>query len=315
MNENILSLTVSSVEELDRHLSRLRSIERRKINYLVLTLNSPDVITQSFSFHNLPMRKLKDQIQMEAIELLNLPANQLVFDFQIFQASKETVSGIFTCVAKERLLQFSNTAQKYKMSLVLTTTYLLSTLNSFLIQQKNSEGRFALLDFSKDNSLHLAVVHGRQFELLRKVSFDNTNEIQKEIYMSLRSASAKSKVKEFDAIYFYGDIPEKEKLVAEIEGMFQTKGIIDEKRNVENDLISKENVFSINLMRNFCMTLEERKRAFLTTHFFLGLCLLGNVFLGFKVHEQSRIIQSLRTEPDQSYDIAQNQDAKETVKL
>lgn len=316
MKDKILSLTVSSADDLEKQLNRIRSNERQKYEYLVLSLGGKEMIVQPFSFHNLPIRKLKDQLQMEAIDLLNLPANQIVYDFQIFQASKEEISGVFVCIPKEYLMQLSTIVQKYKMSLVLVTPYLLSSLNSFMVKLKMPQGRFCLLDFSDDRNVNLSVIRNRQFELLRRVPYDSLEEAKNEIIRSLRSANAKSPNKDFDGIHLRGQIPDKELFVAELASFFNIQMHTDETGDVEEVLLSDDSMFSINLMRNYCMSLEERKKALLATHVFLGLCLLGNAYLGFKINNQSRIIQTLKNvSEDETYEIAKVERPKKLVKL
>lgn len=317
MNDKILSLSVSSPEELENQLNRIRSSERQKFEYLVLSLGGKDLIVQPFNFQNLPIRKLKDHLQMEAIELLNLPANQIVFDFQIFQASKERISGIFVCISKDYLMQLSTLVQKYKLSLVMVTSYLLSSLNSFMIKHQTAQGRFCLLDFSKDGNINLSVIHDRQFELIRRVPFESLDEAKNEIVRSLRSVSSKSHLKDFGGIFLRGEVPDKEIFMNDLESLFNTKIQCDDAEEIEKDLLSHESIFSINLMRNYCMSLEERKKALLATHLFLSLCLLGNAYLGFKISKQARTIQALKTadKEDEPYDVAQNEALKNSVKL
>jgi len=299
MNDKILSLSISSPEELENQLNRIRSSERQKFEYLILSL------------------KLKDQLQMEAIELLNLPANQIVFDFQIFQASKDKISGIFVCISKDYLMQLSTLVQKYKLSLVMVTSYLLSSLNSFMLKHRTAQGRFCLLDFSKDANINLSVICDRQFELIRRVPFESFDEAKHEIIRSLRSVSSKSHMKDLGGIFLRGDVPEKEIFVHDLESVFNTRIQYDDAQEIENDLLSNESIFSINLMRHYCMSLEERKKALLATHLFLSLCLLGNAYLGFKISKQSRTIQTLKStdKEDEQYDVAQNEVLKNSVKL
>ncbi len=317
MNDKILSLSISSPEELENQLNRIRSSERQRFEYLVLSLGGKDLIVQPFSFQDIPVRKLKDQLQMEAIELLNLPANQIVFDFQIFQASKEKISGIFVCISKDYLMQLSTLVQKYKLSLVMVTSYLLSSLNSFMIKHRTAQGRFCLLDFSKDANINLSVICDRQFELIRRVPFESFDEAKHEIIRSLRSVSSKSHMKDLGGIFLRGHVPDKEIFIHDLESVFNVRIQYDEAQEIENDLLSNESIFSINLMRNYCTSLEERKKALLATHLFLSLCLLGNAYLGFKISKQSRTIQTLKTtdNEEEQYDVAQNELLKNSVKL
>ncbi len=310
MNNKILSLSVSSPEDLENQLNRIRSSERKRFEYLILTLGGRDLIVQPFSFQHLPIRKLKDHLQMEAIELLNLPANQIVFDFQIFQASKEKISGIFVCIPKNCLMQLSTIVQKHNLSLVMVTSYLLTSLNSFMIKHKADQGRYCLLDFSKDGNINLSVIHDRQFELIRRVPFEGMDEAKNEIVRSLRSVSAKSHLKDFGGIYLRGEFNDRELFMKDLESIFNIKIHYDETKDMEKDLFSNDSIFSINLMRHYCLSLEERKKALLATHLFLSLCLLGNAYLGFKISKQSRIIQSLRTtDKEEQYDVAKKNEA------
>ena len=317
MNDKILSLSISSPEELEKQLNRIRSSERQRFEYLILSLGGKDLIVQPFSFQDIPVRKLKDQLQMEAIELLNLPANQIVFDFQIFQASKEKISGIFVCISKDYLMQLSTLVQKYKLSLVMVTSYLLSSLNSFMLKHRTTHGRFCLLELCKDANINLSVICERQFELIRRVPFESFDEAKHEIIRSLRSVSSKSHMKELGGIFLRGDVPEKEIFIQDLESVFNTRIQYDEAEEIENDLLSNESIFSINLMRNYCMSLEERKKALLATHLFLSLCLLGNAYLGFKISKQSRTIQTLKStdKEEEQYDVAKNEVLKNSVKL
>jgi len=300
MNDQILSIAAASPEDLAYKLSELSEEDKKKYNFLSLAISGPEVLVQPFNIPGIKVKDIKDRLKLVSVELLNLPADKVAFDFQILSANDERVCGLFACAPQPLMDEYLKIVKQSKLQIIKMTAYILASIDAFYLQNEAFAQRFCLLDFTREGYINLAVIHQQRFELLRKVQYESFEEALFEIQQSLRSACAKSSVKQFDHIYFSGAIPEQDRLMAEIEKDFNTKTLYKDDHCIKKSFVSPKSFFSINLIRNQSLSLIERKYVALGFHILIGLAIVYCCATVLRIHMTDRKIQSLNNQGEES---------------
>ncbi|MGE0269532.1 MAG: hypothetical protein AB7S78_13870 [Candidatus Omnitrophota bacterium] len=300
MNDQIYSISAASPEGLAYKLSELSDDEKSRYRFISLAISGPEVLVQPFNIPGIKVKDIKERLKMVSVELLNLPADQVAFDFQILSATDERVCGLFACAPQSLMDEYMSVVKHTKLQIIKMTAYILASIDAFYQQNEAFTQRFCLLDFTREGYINLAVIHEQRFELLRKVPYENYEEALFEIKQSLRSACAKSSVKQFDHIYFSGTIPEQQRLITEIEQDFNTKTLYKDDHCIKKSFISPESYFSINLVRNASVSLAERKYISLAFQILIGMAVMVCCAGVFRIHSTDRKIQSLSTQGEEA---------------
>ena len=196
---------------------------------------------------------------------------------------------------------------KEKITPVKITAHILATFDAFFLSRTTNNERFCLLDFSKQEIVHLAVFNQKKCELLREIPYESLEEAKLEIIQSLRSACGKSYAKQFDHIYFSGDLAQSGELASEVGRDFNSAiehvPLID----IKTALCHEDSFFGLNLLKNYSFFLSGRKKILQLTKFLFVLCVLICLFFNWKIHQTERAIRTLKSSYSAAdYDYAKN---------
>ncbi len=294
MKNSLLAFAASSAEELENKITTSLKENPSKSRLTTLAIGGPQVLICPFNLEKMSSKELLAHLRSEAVGMLSLPLDQIVMDYQILSGEDETVAGIYTCLPKSSLDGYLAVLNNAKLIPVKITTYFLATIDSFFRQHETKNERFCLIDFSKETNINLAIFMDHQCELIRQIPYDDDNEAKNEVIQSLRSACSKSRNKQFDNIYFYGHLTNKENLILEIEKVFNTKTTRYHSMDVSS-LTTQDNFFTINLLKEHAFSLQERRLIFLAVHAVLLIVLLVNIGLGIKLFEINKNITDIKS--------------------
>lgn len=290
----VIGLSTSSPEELSAVLQGLRAQKIGDKKYVSLALSGDEILVTPFQSNANSVHELKKELSATAVDLHNLPLSELVYDFQIFSQVNESYSGILVSIPKEDLEKYLTVCRQNRFELLSATAYILSSINAFLIYHNMVEvKRFAIIDFSRASSINFAVIDNNHFELLRKVPYESPEEGKQEVIRSLRSACARSSVKDFDKIYFSGDIRNKGELFDFIRRLFNTHVEAKNVQDVEQSLEQPNHFFTINLAKNFTLTLKSRLLVHAASYLILAAFLAGTVTMGIRIAKQDYLLQKM----------------------
>lgn len=300
MRISTLSLTSSSPDDLRTQLANLSLLDVSRAKHVTLSISGDRVLVQPFKMADIKIKDVKLRLQMVSVELLNLPVDQIAFDYQILSSNGQFVCGVFTCAPKSLVNEYAEVIKDSGLSPLKITAYILTSIQAFQQHNLDVAERFCLLDFSSDGYINLAVLHELRFELLRKVRFDNAREALFEIKQSLRSACAKSSVKHFDNVYFSGDIPDKDEVIKEIEETFDTKSLYKDEKDVKDSLTTSDQLFSINLINELVVPDREYRYMQHAMHGVIGVFVLMCLFGVLKINKTNKSIEELKNRGNQS---------------
>ncbi|MBZ0165759.1 MAG: hypothetical protein K8I00_03055 [Candidatus Omnitrophica bacterium] len=293
MNKNTLALAATSPEDLAFRLAERTDDEKRQQRYLTLAISSPEVVVQPFNIPGIRAQDVRDRLKLVSVELLNLPADHVAFDYQILSADTTHVCGLFSCAPKALIDEFMEVIALAKLQPLKVRPYILSSIDAFYLQNAAQTQRFCLLDFTRNGYINLAVIHLQRFELLRKVPYESYEEAMIEINRSLRSACAKSSVKQFDSIYLSGVIPQQERLITEIEEQFETKTHVKSEACIRETSKTEQSFFSINLIRERVISTKERCFIALGFNAVIVLLFAFSLLNVYRIQSQDREIQRI----------------------
>ncbi|MCA9402741.1 MAG: hypothetical protein KC897_03080 [Candidatus Omnitrophica bacterium] len=297
MDKHTLAVAATSPDDLAFRLTDRTDEEKKRQRYINLAICSPEVLVQPFNIPGIKVRDVRDRLQLVSVELLNLPADQLAFDYQILSSDGDRVSGLFVCAPKSLITECLQIIRQARLQPLKIAPYILSSIDAFYQQNEAQSQRFCLLDFTRNGYINLAVIHQQRFELLRKVPYESFEEALLEINRSLRSACAKSSVKKFDRIYLSGLIPQQARLIAEIEEQFETKTLVKSEASISEISRAQQSFFSINLIREQVVCARERSRIALGFNILLAMLFGVSLYCGMRIRQQSADIQKMATEP------------------
>ena len=307
MNKKLFALTVSSPDELKANRSILLEHKRNNSTFVALGLEGPQVLVRPFHLTDVPYKDIKNNLKHEAVELLSLPVDDIEFDFQILNKTGNKTFGVFVCLPKKILQEYLSILDKTKLTAIKITASFLAAIDSFFEQRKINNERFFLLGFSKYHTISLAVFNNKQCELLREIPYGDFEEAKLEVIKSLRSASAKSHIKNIDRVYFYGEVAHKDELAQEIARQSNAAAEDAHFINLKKALCSEKNYFNLNLLRYHSFTIKRREQILMAMNIFLFLYLGICILLGAKIQAQGKLIHNLRSSyTARDYDYARN---------
>lgn len=297
MDKHTLAVAATSPDDLAFRLTDRTDEEKKCQRYINLAICSPEVLVQPFSIPGIKVQDVRDRLRLVSVELLNLPADQLAFDYQVLSSDGGRVSGLFVCAPKSLIMECLQIIRQAKLQPLKITPYILSSIDAFYLQNEAQSQRFCLLDFTRNGYINLAVIHQQRFELLRKVPYESFEEALLEINRSLRSACDKSSVKKFDRIYLSGLIPQQARLIAEIEEQFETRTLVKSEASISEISRAQQSFFSINLIREQVVCARERSHIALGFNIVLAMLFGLSLYCGMRIRQQSADIQKMATEP------------------
>lgn len=288
-------IQASSTDELRASLPTDTVTSRATTRFAALALNDPQILVAPFKLDHVEKKEIKEQLMLRAVELLSLPLDAIGIDYQVFESEEGKVRGIFACFPKEILQEYLAVLDEAKYVPLKIVPTVVAGIDSFLHQFKGQNGRLCLLDFSKNSIVYCAVFSNGQCDFLREIPYDEADEIEHEIVQSLRCACATGTIKQFDHIYFSGDVPQGTQVVEKIRKIFcenVTQGYFID---VEASLRSADNILSLNLIKNRTFSIKQRQVMTQVTHAALSLCCAIVVILGVKIFTAELKIKDLRS--------------------
>ncbi len=293
MKDQLIAFATCSPQDLAKEIAETLKESKVKPKYIALAISGQDVLVQPFSIANIPVKEIRNYVQLEAVGLLSLPVDEVAYDFQIFQSKNDTLKGVFACAPKALMKEYLDIVEASELSPLTITPYILASSNSFFLQHSQTKERSCLLDFTPKHYVNLAVFNHLQFELLRKVPFETFEEAKSEIVRSLRSANAKSARKDLDLIHFTGDVEEDNPLIPELGAAFKTKTHFKPFHNVKEALCHNTTFFSVNLLRQLTYSQKDRRLILQGLNLVLLAFFLGCGLLGWQMFEKQKTINDL----------------------
>ena len=178
-------------------------------------------------------------------------------------------------------------------------------INYFLNKHKISDNRFCLFDFYGNNTIYLSVFEQGKCLLLREIRYESLDEARLEIIQSLRLASAKSSVKQFDKFYLSGNLTDKDNLINQLEKVFNAK--IEHRDLIIEDkpLSDQEKYFNLNLVRNYSYSLSQRKKILKAAHVAISICIVLFMLFHIKLFIGAFKLRSInRSYSESDYNLA-----------
>ena len=293
MDPTILALEAATPEELGAELESLSGDMNKKYKYLALAVTDIKVLTCPFDVDKATVKDVKDHLMCEAVELLTLPADEIEFDYQTLSVTPEREKGVFICCPKNLLREYLKVIDRQAIAPVKLVPRIVAGVNAFFLHMKPEAGRFCLLDFRGEHNVSLSIFLDGQCELFREIVCESAEEIGREVIQSLRSVCSKSREKRIHHFYYAGDRAGKDGLIRDVESIYSVKAEPHETSDLEGALKAPNTFFTINLLRNYSFSLQERKQIMALMNIFLCICLLGCVSLGVKVVETRKLINSI----------------------
>ena len=253
-----LTLTVASVDQLKESLSKLLADKKTSAQPVSLAISGNQVFVCPFNFDKAAMKNFKQRLAVEAVDVLSLPVGSIELDYQVFEKSDKHMSGYFICLPQKNLFGYLNALDQFNVTPVKVTAYILASVEAFLKQHTIGDGRECYIDFSKPKTIDLAVFSKKRCELVREIPYENFDEAGQEVIQSLRSALAKSSNKQFDYIFIYGDLLDKEKFSEDLKNIFGAKVEHLRSLKTEENRDEAKAYFSLNLIRKHCLLAPEK---------------------------------------------------------
>jgi hypothetical protein len=285
-----------SPEELGKTLAQEAKKGIRPPRNVGLAVGGSQVFLCPFDVTDISAKELENRLKLDAIGLLNLPLDDVEFDFQIMQAEERHFRGISVCIPKKILQEYMDVLGGYNSIPIRVTAQSLLRLNDILSKPGIQTGHFCLLTLPQENMLTLVVFHQQRCEMIRVIPYTNHEEAKREIFLTLRAACAQSHVKRFDHIFVSEKIPQKEDLLSDIKEVFAVKmessGDLAE---VTAPQMTDQGYFQINLARRYSLSMASRKKAFHVAHPLILLLILIDAFLGIIIFQKGRVAKSLQS--------------------
>ena len=272
MKEKIFSVTVASPQDLQVKLSAEMKSARFDYTYIAISLTDPKVTVYPFHLPSAAHPQLVEQLKAEARELLSLKDGDIELDYQVFNKNAEMIDGLFLCIPRKLLEQYINICDHARLIPIHFTANILTCLGASFARHKGEAESFCILEFTRDNYVNLAVFCSNKCEFIRHIKNDSPSEVRRDVLQSIRSASAKSQIKDIEHIYIGGEAKEHQQLIAEIVN--DTHAQVKQEEGGEPDYSGfdfRQNYFQANLAKNYSFALARRKQFFLVSHIVLGI--------------------------------------------
>jgi len=274
MKNQLLTLVAASAQDLKTKIDNLSIKRLNKFPHVALAIQGKDICACSFHLAVGSPQKIQLALMAEAVELLSLPTDDIVLDYQIFQSNQSGTNGYFLFMSKTILQSYLTVLERACLLPFKVTTSFLLNLDSFLQQQDVDGQRSCILDFSQQNCICLAVFDRKKCELIREVPYENIQEAKKEIIQSLRSVTNSTQASPYRYIYYSGHFPHKEKFIGDIKEVFQIEK--EQEYFLNNAVVFSpdSSYFSLNILRSNFLSFKQYKTVKLCLHAALILMFL-----------------------------------------
>lgn len=300
MTNRVLQLEARSPEGLENTIAGLVEKERVENSFVTLSISGQKVIVRQFELPALSPRELKNSLQLEAAELLSLPPEEVAFDYQILESAADKINGLFVALPRDILEQYYLKINQTKMVPLSITAEILTVIDSFLRKINSASSNFFLLNFAKENTIHLALFNAGRCELLREIRYENISEAKQEIINSLRYAIGKSSSKHPEEIYFSRGPTDKNELITDLENEFGAKGRAVDLKGMETQARETRNYFRINLIKEYTVSLPLRHSFHRVLNLAIGVVFLACLLVLFRMGKLDTLIRNLKKESDPS---------------
>ena len=307
-NDNKIALEASSPKQLNVNLTETIEKKGMKPCAVAVSINEPKVRVCPFALENIAIKDIKHHLISEAVEIMSLTPDEIAIDFQITRSDPKMIRGIYICMPKSNLENYLQIIDQKRFNTVKITEQFLVSVDSLFQQGKLNGERICFLDFLTKDTISLFIGNKQECELLRKVRYEDHEEAQKEIIQSLRSASAKSRIKHYDYIYYQGAIEQMDKLTASLNKTFDAEtgeiAFIDHKAA----LTSEKTYFSLNLLKSYLFSNNHVKYIQMGANILLAVCVMISALMGLQMLKKNADINKVK----ESY---QDSDYQYAVKL
>ena len=273
MNPSLTSIIVFSLEDLETQISAVREKDP-KIVYVNLVIYGTEMAIQPFSFEKIETKDIKWHVGVEIQKLLSLKATDITFDYQIFKTEGGRVDGVFIGMPKARLNQYLNALNRARLIPISITSYFCLAVNSFLSTHKDAAIGSCFLDLSRPSYAHFAFLNKGVCEIIRQIHFENIEEAKKEIVLSLRSASAKSNIKQFEKIYVLSPLEISQIIAPHIKSNVNTTVDILNPDAFIDSQAESNNYFKLGLTKDLTFTVSQRALLFNAARLVLAVLIL-----------------------------------------
>jgi len=291
--QKVLYVNTVSPVALKVQLSQMTKSE--KDGDIYLCLEDTNVLVRSFQFENIALSEVEGQLQGQVVELLGLPLEDIVFDFQVLHTVPGYLNGIFLCLSKKLLEEYIAVLDQSRVVAAKITAGVIKSLERFLGTYDVKLKRFCFLDFSAEHLVNIAIFNQSVCELIRNIPCDNMDHAKLELVQSLRSVCAKSHVKKFDSIYVCGEkTDENSELFSGLEQSFDTKLEWISFGDISQEKKSVKPFFSLNLASRYLVPLPLKRLVYQNTKYVLGGCACFIVLFGISIILRQHSIHTLR---------------------
>lgn len=307
-NENKIALEASSVKQLNANLTE--AIERKgaKPCAVAVAISDPNVIVCQFEMESTAVKDLEHHLISEVCEIMSLTPDEIALDFQITKSDQKSVQGIYICVPRNIFEEYLSVLDKKSFNVLKVTEQFLVSIDFIFQRGKLNNERICFLDFSIENTIGLFISNKKECELLRKIHFENYEEAYKEVVQSLRSASAKSRVKHYDYIYYHGRFERIDDLTASLQQRFHTE--VEELPSIDQKaaLTDGRAYFRLNLIRKYNFSQNQVKYIYAGVNIFIALCAMNCALMSLAMIKKNMEISRVK-------DYYQDKDYQYAVKL
>ncbi len=293
MTPDTKTFIAHSVKDLEPQIAKLRQDHLVKAHYAALALTGSDVLVFPFNLTNLN-GSIHHHLELEAVELLSLTPKHIVLDYQIFESTKERTHGILICMPKKVMDEYTKVLLKNNLIPTNINSYYLSVINAFILDNADLKGRVCFLDLSAPHRIYCSVFNNKHCEILRDIPYETTDEAKNEIVQTFKSIVAKSATKEFNQIFYWGDIMGLGDLGGVVEALTGKKIQQVLELNPLKSAFSKKNFLKVNLLRNFSFSLERRVQLLQLTHLVAIVLIFFCIQTGLKIMNAIYKTQSVR---------------------
>ncbi|MDD5729686.1 MAG: hypothetical protein PHN57_00960 [Candidatus Omnitrophica bacterium] len=292
--ENCLSLEIESGEELKNSLLEL-SKKEPACRFLALNLYGGRVLVRQFELPKLNAQDIMNALRLESVELLHIPQEEVVLDYQILSTEQNKIKGVFIAAPKGLILEYISCCDRVGFSPVKITASIITVLEAFFQKKGVNKETFCLLNFYASGRLHLIVFEKNDCMLLREINYENPQEVEHEVINSLRYCCARSVFKEFNEIYVSGDLSESGFLVERVQKEFEVNVQHVDSSSALPVITEQSNKFKMNLLKNYVVSLPARNRILQAGYLIAAVCFLASIILGSLFISQNKNIKELRS--------------------
>ncbi len=278
-----LTLEAASPQQLNANLNEV--IEKQGVRpcMVAVSISDPRVMICPFQLEGVAAKDIKHHLLSEAVEIMSLTPDAIVLDFEIIKSDEKEVCGIYMYLPKTLFEEYLAVLDKKGFNAIKITARSLVSIDWLFQHNKLNEGRICFLDFSVEGTINLFISNKQECELVRKIRYEYFDEAQKEIVQSLRSASAKSRVKQYDHIYYHGGFDGIDQLISSLNKIFHVKTEDLEGVDQKESLAIDKKFFRLNFLREAKFSSKQVKYIYAGVNIVLALCVMNLALVGLQM--------------------------------